>query len=272
MKILIACDMEGITGVTRWEHVSSKHAEYGRYRSLMTADVNAAIEGALAGGADEIEVADGHSSGHNLLIEELNSNCRLNAGNSSPWSMMNGIDSSFDGVIFVGYHAMAGTADAILAHTWDEEVLTWCVNGEPFGEFALNASIAGYCGVPAVMVTGDQAIAAEAQTFIPGIETVIVKEASGYFSASCLPPEKTRELIYAGAKKAVENIKNGKAPKPFKINGKVSVALTFNMPHYAESASRLPGSVRTDGKTVQIEAKNVIEAFYYGRLFTKLAS
>lgn len=271
MKILIACDMEGITGVCRWEHVSPDRSEYARFRRLMTADVNAAIAGALAAGADEIEVADGHSRGQNILIEELDPHARLNAGNSSPWSMMNGINAGFDAVMFVGYHAMAGTANAILAHTWDEEVISWNLNGRAFGEFAINASIAGHFNVPAILITGDQSAAAEAKSFVPGIETVIVKEANGYFSGSCLPPEKTHEIIFNGAKKAVESLKQGKAPEPFKAAEPVTLSMSFIQPHYAESAARLPGSVRIDGRTVQIEAQNIIEAFYYGRLLTKLA-
>src|SRR4030042_339638 len=105
MKILIAADMEGITGVVCWDHVSPDHAEYPRFRLLMTGDVNAAIRGAFEGGADEVLVTDGHSSGRNILIEELDDRARLNSGSSYPLSMVRGADSGISGVLFVGYHA-----------------------------------------------------------------------------------------------------------------------------------------------------------------------
>lgn len=119
MKILIAADMEGISGVTHWDQVSSGHFEYPRFRAIMTDDVNAAIAGAFEGGATDVVVTDGHGSGTNLLIERLDQRARLNAGNTSPFAMVQGIESGdFDGVIFIGYHARSGSADGVLAHTW----------------------------------------------------------------------------------------------------------------------------------------------------------
>ncbi|HET6824155.1 MAG TPA: M55 family metallopeptidase, partial [Anaerolineales bacterium] len=108
MKILIATDMEGITGVTTWDQVTPGHAEYARFRRQMTEDVNAAIRGAFDGGAKEVVVADGHWNASNILIEELDPRARLNTGSPSPFSMMEGIDESINGVMFVGYHARNG--------------------------------------------------------------------------------------------------------------------------------------------------------------------
>ena len=271
-KILLACDMEGITGVTRWEHVDPNHSEYQRYRRLMTRDVNAVIEGAFAGGATEIQVADGHSRGQNILIEELDQRAVLNCGTSSPWSMMNGIDASFDGVIFVGYHAMAGTANAILAHTWSTEILGWELNGKAFGEFSMNAMIAGSFGVPAIMASGDQTFAMEATNFVPGIETVIVKHASGYFSGNCLAPEKTRAMLVTGAKNAVAGVLAGKAPEALKMDFPADVAVSFIQPHMAESASRLLGSERTAGRTVTFRVNDVATAFSAARTLSNSGS
>ena len=115
MKILIAADMEGISGVTNWNQVTAGHFEYPRFREIMTGDVNAAIRGAFEGGASEITVTDGHGSGTNILVEVLDSRARLNAGHTSPYAMVQGIDSGdFEGVIFVGYHARSGTVNGIL--------------------------------------------------------------------------------------------------------------------------------------------------------------
>lgn len=118
MKILIAADMEGITGVVCWDHVNPNHAEYPRFRRLMTGDVNAAIRGAFEGGSSEVIVSDGHNLGRNILIEELDPRARLNSGSPSPLSMVQGIDQGVKGVIFVGYHACIGSQNAILEHTW----------------------------------------------------------------------------------------------------------------------------------------------------------
>ena len=104
MKILIAADMEGVTGVVHWDQVDAQHPEYQRFRKLMTGDVNAAIRGAFDGGADEIVVADGHGSGRNILIEELDARARLNSGSPSPLSMVQGAQGGVSAAMFVGYH------------------------------------------------------------------------------------------------------------------------------------------------------------------------
>ncbi len=270
MRILIACDMEGITGVTRWEHCEPDHAEYTRFRKLMTADVNAVIEGALDAGADEIFVADGHHSGQNLLIEELDERAVYNAGTSSPWSMMNGIDGQIDAVLFVGYHAKAGSAGAILAHTWSNDVFDLRINGQSHGEFGLNTLIAGYFSVPAIFVSGDQMIAQEATAFVPGIETAVVKQANGYFSGSCLPPEQTQRLLTESARTAVRNFSQSSAPKPVKSTGPVDIAVEFTHPHMAETAARMPGAERRSGRSVGITCQDLPQAFLAFRTLCNL--
>jgi D-amino peptidase len=123
MKILIAVDMEGITGVTTWDQVTPGHVEYGRFRKLMTQDVNAAVRGAYESGADEVIVADGHWNASNILIEEIDPRAKLNCGSPSPFSMMEGIDESVDAVFFIGYHARNGSPYAILDHTWSSRAV-----------------------------------------------------------------------------------------------------------------------------------------------------
>src|SRR5512146_457056 len=125
MKILISADMEGITGVTTWDHVTPGHAEDSRCRRLMTGDVNAAVRGAFSAGADEVVVSDGHWNGSNILIEELDPRASLNSGAPSPMSMMQGIDEGISGVLFIGYHARQGSHPAVLDHTWSDT----CVAG-----------------------------------------------------------------------------------------------------------------------------------------------
>ncbi|MGE5122965.1 MAG: M55 family metallopeptidase, partial [Acidobacteriaceae bacterium] len=157
MKILIAADMEGITGVTNWNQVDPGRAEYPRFRRLMTGDVNAAVRGAFEAGAEEVVVTDGHDLGTNIPIEELDPRTRLICGDYSPLAMVQGVDQDVDGVIFVGYHARAGSQNAILDHTWSSRrVANLYLNDTLVGEYGLNGALAGHFNVPVLMLTGDQ--------------------------------------------------------------------------------------------------------------------
>ena len=159
MRILIAADMEGISGVTNWDQVSPEHPEYERFRRIMTAEVNAAIEGAYAGGAQEVIVSDGHNLANNILVEELDRRARLNNGTPAPFAMVEGVQNGVDGVLFIGYHARAGTRNAILDHTWSSKcVLNLWLNDLLVGETGLNAAVCGNLNTPVLLVSGDQSV------------------------------------------------------------------------------------------------------------------
>jgi D-amino peptidase len=272
MKIMIAADMEGITGVVHWDQVSSKHPEYTRFRQLMTRDVNAAVRGVFEGGADEVVVSDGHSAGRNILIEELDSRARLNSGTPSPFSMVQGIDESFSGVIFVGNHARIGTPQAILEHTWsDERVANLELQGKPFGESGLNGALCGHFGVPVIMVTGDQAVCTEAQDFFPGIETAAVKKASGRMAAELLPPAVTEKMIQETAKQAVKKLALGAAPKPLQLEPPIQFAIDFVQSEMADKAALMPGATRI-GRRIEYTAPDMPTLYRAFRSLIMLAS
>ncbi|WKZ48780.1 MAG: M55 family metallopeptidase [Anaerolineales bacterium] len=247
MKILIATDMEGITGVTTWDQVTPGHAEYARFRRLMTQDVNAAIRGAFEAGADEIIVADGHWNGSNILIEELDPRARLNTGSPSPLSMMQGIDESVDGVFFVGYHARNGMQNAILDHTWSSKTVAnlW-LNEILTGEYGLNAALAGHFGVPVIMVTGDQTACAEVQNLLGDMEHAIVKQATGRFAAECLPAQLTQDLIFNAAARAVTRLADGDSPDPFVLDSPIRATVEFFTSDMADRAALMPASSRKE--------------------------
>jgi D-amino peptidase len=271
MKILIACDMEGITGVTNWNQVDPAHPEYVRFRKIMTGDVNAAIKGAFDGGADEIVVTDGHNNGDNILIEELDPRVRLNAGlGTSQYSMMQGIDESFDGVIFVGYHARAGSPAGVLDHTWSGKITNVWLNDILVGEYGLNAALAGYFGVPVIMLTGDQTACGQAAELLGALETVMVKQATGRFSAECLPPAVTQAAIREAAKRALLRVKKGDLPDPFILDTPVTVTVEFASSDMADRAERVPGSTR-EGTRVAVELADMREAYLAFRAMTGLA-
>ena len=271
MKILIAVDMEGITGVTTWDQVTPGHAEYSRFRKLMTQDVNAAIRGATEAGADEIIVADGHWNGSNILVEELDSRARLNTGSPSPFSMMQGIDESVDGVIFIGYHARNGTPNAILDHTWSSKTVAniW-LNDILTGEYGLNASLAGHFGVPVIMVSGDQTACAQVNELLGDLEIAIVKQATGRFAAECLPPEVSQELIYMSAARAVTRLTEGDVPDPFVLDTPVRVTVEFFTSDMADRATRIPFTQR-DGTRVSFTAQEMASAYNGFRAMVMLA-
>jgi D-amino peptidase len=272
MKILIAADMEGITGVVNWDQVTPGHAEYARFRRIMTGDVNAAVRGAFEAGADEIIVADGHWNGSNILIEELDSRARLCNGSPSPLSMMEGVDTGVDGVCFIGYHARAGSQNAILDHTWsDVRVANVWLNNVLVGEYGLNAAVAGYYGVPIVMVSGDQTACAQTVELLGPLETAVVKQARSRFAAECLTPPEAQEQISQSARRAVERLAEGDSPEPYIVDAPVSVTIEFRQSDMADRASRLPGSQRA-GLRIAFSSPDMVTAYLSFRAAVSLAA
>jgi D-amino peptidase len=272
LKLLIAVDMEGTSGVTTWDQVTPGHAEWQRFRRIMTADVNAAIAGAFAGGAGEVVVADGHWNGDNLLIEELDSRARLNTGSPSPWSMVQGGTENADAAFFIGYHARNGTAHAILDHTWSAaRVHNLYINGRLSGEVGLNGSVLGHYGVPVLLVSGDQAVGAEAREWIAGVETVTTKIAHGRWSAEVLPPELVRERLQAAGEQAVRRYLRGAGPRPLETATPVKITLELVGSDMGDKAALLPGAVRLDGRTIEFSASDMPAAYLAFRAAVTLA-
>jgi D-amino peptidase len=272
MKILIAADMEGITGVTTWDQVTPGHAEYARFRKLMTQDVNAAVRGACDSGTDQVLVADGHWNGSNILVEELDRRARLNTGSPSPMSMMQGIDESVDGVFFIGYHARNGSPDAVLDHTWSSRTVAnvW-LNEILTGEYGLNAALAGHFGVPVIMASGDQTACGQMRDLLGEIETAIVKQASGRFAAECLAPQVSQGMIYQSALRAVERLAAGDVPGPFILDTPVRVTVEFFTSDMADRASLLPYTQR-EGTCVSFTAQEMETAYRAFRSMVTMAA
>lgn len=271
MKILIAVDMEGITGVTTWDQVTPGHAEYARFRKLMTQDVNAAIRGAMEAGADEVIVADGHWNGSNILVEELDPRARLNTGSPSPFSMMQGIDESVDGVFFLGYHARNGSPSAVLDHTWSSKTVAniW-LNDILTGEYGLNGALAGHFGVPIIMASGDQTACAQIIDLLGDLEIAVVKQATSRFAAECLTPQVSQELIFMTAARAVNRLADGDVPEPFVLDTPVRVTVEFFTSDMADRATRIPFTQR-DGTRVSFTAQEMASAYNGFRALVMLA-
>lgn len=272
MKLLIAADMEGISGVVNWNQVTPGHFEYERFQRLMTADVNAAIAGAFQAGAEEIIVADGHHNGQNLIFEQLDPRARLHAGNTAPLSMVRGAAEDVDAVFFIGYHARASSKIGVLNHTWDLHIANVWLNDLLVGECGLNAAVCGHFNSPLLLVSGDQVLAAEAQEIIPGVEAAIVKMATSASSAECLPPSLAQEKISQSAISAIKNFQKGQSPQPFKIAPPITVTVEFNGSAHADGTMVFPGAERVDGRKVQIHASDMLSAYNGFRAIARLGN
>jgi D-amino peptidase len=260
VNVFISADMEGISGVVSNSHTLAEHKEFDRFRLLMTGDVNAAVDGALAAGAARIVVNDSHSSMTNILIEKLHSSAELISGSPKLFSMMEGIGADVDAVFFIGYHASAGTQQAVLAHTWSGSLLEVRLNEIPVGEIGLNAALAGAFDVPVVLVTGDEAATAEARALLGSVETVVVKKAVGEVAAQCLHPETVHERIRAAASRALAS----PAAPPFALDPPIGLRVTFQRPLFADRAQLIPGCRRLDGRTLEWvgdDMRSVYQAF-----------
>lgn len=274
MKILISGDMEGVSGITQWDQVTPDHPEYmNRSRALYTGDLNAAIEGAYEGGATALVVSDGHWNGTNALIEQLDPRARLNHGSPSPLSMVQGIDQDVDALMLVGYHAMAGTAEAILDHTWSNaRIANVFINGRRTGEIGLNLGVAGHFGVPPILITGDQTACAEGVAFGgEAMQTAIVKTATSQFAAECLSLVESRRRIREAAQAAVAGLKAGRAPKPFAVSRPTTLAVEFVYSRHADRALLFPGAARMAGTRVEVTLPDMLAAYRAFRAMATLA-
>lgn len=259
MKIFISVDMEGIWGVVSSSHVSHDSSEYNRARKLMTQEANWAIEEAFDNGAAEVVVNDSHGNMDNLLIEELDQRAQLISGSSKPFSMMEGIDDTFDGVIYVGYHSRAGTINGVLNHTYSSKsIANVTINGKKMGECGINAGVAGYYGVPILAISGDDLLAAQAREEIGDLETIIVKKAISRYSAHNFSKETVRELYRT---KLAEAIKNRDKKPILKYEGNIIMDIEFNKEVMTNSAMLLPEAMRIDERTIRIESQDYIKLF-----------
>jgi D-amino peptidase len=208
-KVYISVDMEGISGVTGDDQVSAGAPEYGRSRKLMAEDANAAIRGAFAGGATDVLVNDSHGGQRNLLPEDLDPRARLISHSFKRHGMMEGLDETFDAVVFVGYHAKADAPRGLFAHTGSGVIRDLQINGRSVGEGGMNAALAAWYGVPVVVVTGDDVAVEEVRESAPSARAVVVKRAINVRAVELKPLAAARREIEEAVKAAV-----GDAKKP----------------------------------------------------------
>ncbi|AST94903.1 M55 family metallopeptidase [Shouchella clausii] len=267
MNIYSSVDMEGITGLVDRQFVTPGERFYERGQQLMTDEVNHVAEAAFAFGCKRFVVNDSHGKMNNLLVERLLAEIELVSGEVKPYSMVQGLDDSFDGAFFIGYHSRA-SMPGVMSHTMIFGVRSMWLDGHEIGEMGLNAYLAGYYGVPVLLVAGDDQAAKEAEALIPNVTTAIVKTAQSRSSALCLTPAKSKALLQAKTKEAL--MKSGKV-EPLIANKQPVLHIEFANYGQAEWAALMPGAELETGTTVKFAAKDVKEAYQAMLVMTELA-
>jgi D-amino peptidase len=258
LKVYISADMEGLTGAVTAEQLGPDGFEYGAFREVMTAEVLAAIAGARAAGAIEILVSDSHGNGQNLLLDRLPEDVMVVRSWPRPLGMMEGIDGSFDAVIFIGYHAGTTNPAGVRAHTLSSAHLARvALNGRDVPEAGLNAAVAGHFGVPVVMISGDDAAVEEARSLLGAVEGAVVKRAISFHAATTLTPASGQALIRA----RVEF-------QPYVLTGPVTLDVTFKNYRPSQVAAYMPGIERTDAHSVRYVGADIIEVSRVLRFLT----
>jgi len=268
VKIFISVDMEGIGGIGSPHMVSSSGKDYDTGRKLMTAEVNTVVKAILETGPATIVVNDSHGDMQNLLHTELDSRVEYIQSNIKPWGMVQNLDATFDGIIFIGYHAMAGAENGFLAHTGSGTVKGLWINGTEVGEGGLNAMFAGEMGVPVLLASGDKAFAEEISRLI-ATRTVVTKEAIGGSAAKLLHPDVVNKALREQTLAAMKDLKNAKA---LAVKQPVTFNLKVDQPTRADVAMGIPGMKRVDGCTISYESRNMKEAYPLIRIIYKYIS
>jgi len=269
MKVHITADMEGVALLAHEDQTDQKGFDYSRMREVMTGEVEAAIEGARAGGAEEVLVCDAHDTGRNLLVEKIAEDFEVIQGSAYELGMMAGISKDFGASIQVGYHSMRNTHAGTLGHTYTYAITGLKLNGVMVGESGLSAAIAGHFGVPLVFVSGDIHAVRQAQKLVDGIVGVPTKEGVGLYGARSLTPRKAQDLIRKGTKEAVEK---ADTIKPYVVKRPIQMEVAFERPLMAQYASQIPNVKRKDISTVTYRARDIVEGFQLFDVFTKIAS
>jgi D-amino peptidase len=257
MKIFMSSDMEGTAGVVDWEQCVGEGAEAVHGRRLLLAEVNAAIEGAVAGGATEIVLNDSHSKMRNMPAEELAGGASYISGSHKPLYMMQGLDQSFDAVLFVSYHGSVG-APAGLSHTYNPRAVVEArLNGTVTGEAGINALVAAHYGVPVVLVTGDRCACEETAALIPGVHGAVVKEHVSRIAAHSLHPDKACALIREKAQAAVAGAAAA-GPPPLEPGVLEVFVRTTDI---AEAATWVRGVEQTGPRELRIQGDTMLDTY-----------
>lgn len=263
MKVLMMTDMEGVAGVVSFAPQSYPAGKYyEEARALLTGEVNAAIEGLLQSGVEDILVIDGHGAG-GIVYEQLLPPARLVHGRpAAPNEVLRRHLKGYDALMVVGQHAMAGIADANQNHTQASLAVDhYKLNGKLIGEIAQFALYFGALGMPLIFLSGDEAACREAEVLVPTVKTAAVKTGLSRNAAISLPLVEARRRIREGAAEAVRRQRANPAP-PLKWNPPFVLEKRFFHTDTADGAASQPGWERIDGQTVQCRSNDILDVIF----------
>jgi D-amino peptidase len=250
VKVFISFDMEGVAGIVDWSQCRPPGQPYEEGRGLLLGEVNAAIDGALDGGATEIICNDSHGTMNNLDPAALHGRASYVSGRHKPLYMMQGCDESVGAVFFIGYHGSISGRSSVLSHTYNPSVISHVeLNGTPAGESGINALVALACQAPVAYVTGDLQTVTESEPFFKSAERTVVKRSITRFAAESLHPEAARAMIYEGALRAARRAASLPLPD---ISLPATLDVHMQTADMAEVASWVKGAERSGVRTVAI--------------------
>lgn len=267
MQVYVSVDMEGVAGVATRDQVARGGHGYQRAQALMTAEANAAVEGAFAGGAHGVLVNDSHGTMDNLLPDRLDPRARLVHGTPKLDCMAEGIAAEHDVAFFVGYHAAAG-APGVLAHTFSSQLAGVRLNGAAVSEAEVNALQAAAVGVPVGLLTGDDVICRRAREVLPGVTTVEVKQARGVYAAISVSPARAGDLIREAAAEAVSH---AGGLRPVGVPDVLDVEVDMLLAVAAEHGSMIPGAERVADRTLRMSCTHPRDVVGFVTVCSQLA-
>jgi D-amino peptidase len=257
VRIFISVDMEGIGGIGTPEMTSTAGKDYATGRRLMTEEVNAVVAAIFAQGAATVVVNDSHGDHQNLLHTELDPRVVYTQGGMKPYGMVEGLDGTFDGVIFLGYHARAGEPNGFLAHTGSGIVKGLWINEIEAGEGEMNAAFAGELGVPILLAAGDSVFVDQFSHNVKAT-TVITKVAVTPQAARMKHPEVVRSELASATTRALNNRASA---QPLRVGTPVRVRMRFADTTRPQILEAIPGVERSDGYTVTFTMPTMREAY-----------
>jgi len=261
MKVYVSADMEGVCGVTHSAQCRPGHPDYERFRRLLTQEVNAAVEGAIDGGASDVLVNDSHFAMTNIVIEELHPQASLISGSNKLVAQMEGLDESFGAVFFVGYHQGDGEGDGVINHTLMSATIRRVgVNDVVVDEALINAAVAGELGVPVALLTGDDRVCANFSDKLANVQVACVKRAIDRLSAENLPVHEAHRLIREQAAIATQRARAG-AIQPTETRTPVRFDIEFRSSSAAQLCTLFPTVERTGPCTITFERPTMLEAY-----------
>ena len=259
-SIFVSVDMEGCATLVHWDEVRpSADAAYERARRLMTAEVNAALEGAYGGGATRVVVNDSHSTMRNLIAGDVDARAEIVSGRLKPHFMLQGIDREFDVAFFIGYHGAIGDARAVMGHTYSPRVIFECrINGEPVGETTINAALAGHFGVPVALVSGDRTTLDEVKRNLPWAIGVETKSSIGYYCAEGSSPAEVCAALRDGSRQAMARIAD---MRPFVVPAPIVMEIDTMRSSQADLLELVPGMRRAGARRVEYAAEDFAQIY-----------